>query len=131
MMLQEFAEQESLTPQAVRTRIARKQVSQFVAKHRGAARLQDHDGYAGVDLRGEHPHDALQVFPGSVEHAKVVQRPATAEMVPRDLHPKPRVRKYFKCSPAGLRLKVVIEGIRPENHDWSPSFARLCFAAHF
>ena len=50
MMLQKFAEQEGLTPQAVCARILRKQVSQFVAKHRSAARFQNHNGQAGVDL---------------------------------------------------------------------------------
>ena len=54
MMLQKFAEQEGLTPQAVRARILWKQVSQFVAKDRSAARLQDDDGQAGVDLRRQH-----------------------------------------------------------------------------
>src|ERR1700677_1218411 len=123
MLLQKFAEQESLTPQAVGTRIPGKEISQFVAKYRCAARLQNHDGQASFDLRREHPHDALQILLGPVEHAKVVQRPAAAQMAPGDFYVEPCVRKYFKCRPTGLRLKVIIEGVCPEDHAWRTVFS--------
>ena len=72
-------------------------------------------------------HDALQILLGLIEHAKVVQRAAAAEMVPGDVYAEACMRKYFKCSLTRLRLKVIVEGIRPENHTWF-AVIRTCVA---
>src|SRR2546425_4489784 len=78
LMLQEFTQEERLASQPIGTRVRWKQVSQLVAKHRSAARLQHDDGPSSVEVRAEHAQDPLKVFLCLAEHAEIVERPSTA-----------------------------------------------------
>src|ERR1700722_13014712 len=43
-------------------------------------------------------------------------------MASGDAYAEPCVRKHFKCSSTRLRLKVIVEGVWPEDHSWSAIF---------
>ncbi len=87
MMFQKFTEEECLAAKPIGARVIRKQVSQFIAEYRGATRLQDHDRQSGVDLRTQAMQNVLEILPGFIEHAEVIQRPPAAEVILRELLP--------------------------------------------
>ena len=115
-MFQKFTEEERLTAKLSGARVPGKQISQFIAEYRGATRLQDHDWQPGVDLRAQALQDALEVLPGFVEHAEVIQRPPAAEVVLRDSYPESGVDEYFQSSAADLGPVVIVEGVGPQDH---------------
>src|SRR5438093_13370424 len=113
---QEFAEYEGLFPQAFGPIIRRKQVAEFVSKYGGAAWFQHDDRDAGIDGPRQFPEDLLQIRSCAVDHAEIVERPPAAKVSGRHTHFEARVSQHFVCGFAGLRMKVVVESIRPEDH---------------
>src|SRR5688572_6567017 len=114
--LEEFAQQERLPAQLVGARIARKQIAKLVAKNRRAARLEHHNWDAGVDLWTEMIHHSLQVSLRAVEHAEVVKWTAAAETRARNGHAHARGAQHIERCATRRWMKVIVEGIRPENH---------------
>jgi hypothetical protein len=98
----------------------RVQIDQLIVKHRETARFEDHDGRSGLEVRPEGVEDRAQLTFGRLEKSVVVQRPTAAERSRRQHHLAPRVLEQLGGRNRRLRMKVVVEGIRPE-HDLSTS----------
>src|SRR5437588_6064478 len=81
VLLEKFAEQESLALKPLGAFVSRKKIGKLVAKDRCAAWLEDNDGDSEVDCGAEHFHDAAQVLFGAIEHAEVVEWASATEML--------------------------------------------------
>src|ERR1700722_6506542 len=123
--LQKFAEKKRLVAQPVGAWIGGKKIVQFVAKHRGAARLEHHDGDAGVDFAAKSAQDALEVFHGAAEHPEIVERPAAAKMLSRNRHVKARMAKHLDGRLRRFRVEIIVERVCPQYDFASPAGRRI------
>src|SRR5437773_12397220 len=83
---EKLREMKALLFQAARLLIARQQITQLVAKHRDAARLQAHDRRPGVDLFAQLAKDSREQPSRAPEKSIVVERPSAAERLARNQH---------------------------------------------
>src|SRR5580692_2864114 len=70
---EELAEQERLLCQPLCALIRRKKVDQLIPKNAGAAGLEHHESYPGVDLRSKLLQDVQQILTCLVQKTKIVQ----------------------------------------------------------
>jgi hypothetical protein len=77
---EEFAEEKGLVPELRGAWVVGEEVGELVAEDGGAAWLEDDDGCAVGELRGEGVEDFEKVVFGGVEHAEVVKGTTAAEM---------------------------------------------------
>src|SRR5712692_4452491 len=115
MVLQKFAEKKRLAEQPPGARVLWKQIAQLIAKYGGAAWFQDHHWYACVNLLPQLMQDPLQILLGPVEHAKIIERPPAAKMSPGNGHLAARGNEHLQRGAARFRVKVIIEGVCPQN----------------
>src|ERR1051325_6243425 len=114
---EELAQQEGLLAQPARVDIGREKVFQFIAKNGGATRLQHDHGRAGFDLGPEGFEDLPQSLFRFIEQAVIVERPAAAQMRLGHLNAETGVFEHFDGRLGDIRMKVVVERVRPEQ-DW-------------
>ena len=116
--LQEAAEGEGLSAQALADAVVRKQVAQLVAENARATRLQHDDGQAGVNLVFHRVEHAQQIFFCRSEQSEVVKRSPAAKMAfrLRHVHGETGVPKYFVGGLADVRVEVVVPGVGKEHH---------------
>jgi len=114
---EEFAEEEGLVAQALGAWVRWEEVHQLVAEDTGAAGLEEDEGQAGVDLRGELVEDALEIGASLLQESKIVEWAATADVPARDFGGKSGLRENLGGGVEGLRVVVVVPGVGPQQ-DW-------------
>src|SRR6266567_7225113 len=127
LLLEKFAEEKNLPRQLQCFWIVGKQVDEFVAKHGCAAWLKDNDRNFVSYLSLQLLHRAAQKALGTIQHSKVVKRTATADTPFRNSHLESRCFQHFNRSDRGFGMKIIIEGVRPENHRGRIGLRRLAF----
>src|SRR6266481_6349776 len=95
----------------------RKEVEEFVAKHRDATGFEADDGDASFDLWGEFVEDLKQERSGAVEHAVVVERASAAEVGFWDDNAEAGGFEDIDGGFRGAGVEIVIESVWPEK-DW-------------
>src|SRR5437667_1912783 len=125
-VLQGFAQQKGLLRQQLGTRVLGKKIKKLVPKYRRATWLEHHDWHPGFDLGSKGIQSPQQQFLGPVQHAKVIQWPPATQGCARYCHVKSRRFENVNRRLGGVRMEIVVEGIRPE-HDltwlvWSLGF---------
>ena len=115
LLFQEFAEQVSLFGQSVGAIIVRKQVAELVAEDGYAAGLKADDWDSGGDFGTQDVERFEQQPLGPVQHAKVVQRAAAAEICLRNQDFIASRIENFNSRTRGFRMKVVVKRVRPED----------------
>src|SRR5947209_11829010 len=115
-LLQEFAQQKGLLREPLGTRVFGKKIKKLVPKYRRAARLEHHDWHPGFDLGSKRIQSPQQLFLGSVQHAEIIERSAATQGCARYCHVKSRRFENVNRRLGGVRMEIVVEGIRPE-HD--------------
>ena len=113
-MGKKFAQQKRLLCQPLGALIGGEEVGQLIAKDAGAAGLEHHKGHPGIDLRAEAFQNPQQVLPRLVEEAEIVQRPAAADVLRRDLHLESSRGEHLMRRTQHLGMKVVVPRIRPQ-----------------
>src|SRR5262245_42802976 len=83
---EKLAQKERLRPQTPGARVVRKQAPQLVTKHRRAARLEDHDRYAGVNRNSKCCEHALEILLRMIDEPEVIEWAAAAEPLARHEH---------------------------------------------
>src|SRR5712692_4717370 len=116
MMLEKFAEKKRLTAQPPGAWVRWKQIAQLIAKNGGAAWFQDHHRYVSVNLFTQRMQDPLQILLSLVEHAEIIERATTAEMLPGNDRIAARRNEHLQRGAARFRVKIIIEGVRPQNN---------------
>src|SRR6266576_4425077 len=115
-LLQEFAQQKGLLREPLGTRVLGKKIKKLVPKYRRATWLEHHDWHPGFDLGSKGIQSPQQQFLGPVQHAKVIQWPPATQGCARYCHVKSRRFENVNRRLGGVRMEIVVEGIRPE-HD--------------
>src|SRR5438309_10514951 len=115
-LLQEFAQQKGLLREPLGTRVLGKKIKKLVPKYRRATWLEHHDWHPGFDLGSKRIQSPQQQFLGPVQHAKVIQWPPATQGCARYCHVKSRRFENVNRRLGGVRMEIVVEGIRPE-HD--------------
>src|SRR5437016_2926192 len=115
-LLQEFAQQKGLLREPLGTRVLGKKIKKLVPKYRRATWLEHHDWHPGFDLGSKRIQSPQQQFLGPVQHAKVIQWPPATQGCARCCHVKSRRFENVNRRLGGVRMEIVVEGIRPE-HD--------------
>src|ERR1700691_1603796 len=110
---EEFAEQQGLFAQALGAAVIGKEVDELITEHAGAAGFEEDEGQAGVDLGGEALEDLQQVGAGLPQESKVVERSAAANVLARHFDGEARALQDAGRRFEGLRVVVVIPGVRP------------------
>src|SRR5258706_2754629 len=95
----------------------RKEVKEFVAKHRDATRFEADDGDTGIDFGGEFVEDLKQDRSRAVEHAVVVERASATEIGFWHDDAEAGGFEDFDGGFRGAGLEIVIESVWPEK-DW-------------
>ena len=113
---EELAHQKRLARQPPRIRIVRKQIDELVAEHGEAAWLEHDDWRARLEVRAERLQDFAQLMLCTIEKAVIVERPPAAERTIRKRDVAPGRFEHVSRRDGDLRMKVVVEGIRPEDH---------------
>jgi hypothetical protein len=113
---QKLAQEKSLVPQARSARVLGKKSAQLVSKDRSATWFQRHDGHARVYFSPQALHDSREILLGTIEHSKIVERPATTEVPLRNRDLKAGSLQHFERRAAGFRMKIIRKRVRPQNH---------------
>src|SRR5258706_962181 len=95
----------------------RKEVKEFVAKHRDATRFEDDDGDPGIDFGGEFVEDLKQERSRAVEHAVIVERASATEIGFWHDDAEAGGFEDFDGGFRGAGVEIVIESVWPEK-DW-------------
>ncbi len=114
MLLEEFAEEESLFAQGLGARVVGEEVREFVAKDGDAAGFESDDGDSGFDLGLELVEDVEQQSLGAVEHAEVVEGASAAEVGLGDDDAKSGGFEDIDGGAGGGGEEVVVKGVGPE-----------------
>ena len=112
--MEELAQEKRLLRQTLRLLVLREQVSQLVAEHSEAARLEDDNRRSGLEMWPERVQDVAQLTLRPIEKAVVVQRPAAAQGTRRQHDVAAGSFEHLGCCDRSLRPEVVVEGVRPE-----------------
>src|SRR5881628_1055834 len=115
MMLQEFAEQKGLPPQAFGACVGGEEPAKLVAEHGGAARFEHDNRTARVDRRTKRLQHTLQIHLGVVQETEVVQGSPAAEVLIGNGRAETCVPQDSERGLARLRVKVVVERVDPED----------------
>src|SRR5216683_2407836 len=115
MVLEKLAEKKRLASQLRGAQIQRKQIAEFVAEYGRATRLQHDQRYACINLCSQNAHNSFEILLGLVEKTEIVKRSSTAQMNLRDDHIESRALQNFQRRTAGLRMKIIVERVRPQN----------------
>src|SRR5580693_6509163 len=94
--------------------MARKKLDQLVLEDAGAAWLEEDERHAGFDLGRHAVENVLKVPPRAIKQAEVIKRTATADVPARDFDAKSGARKNGLRGEQGLRMVIVVPGIRPQ-----------------
>src|SRR6185437_5469949 len=92
-----------------------KEILEFFFEHGSTARLEYQNGKPGLDIAFQAAQDTLQIDFGFVEHAEVVERTPAAKVLARNPHAPSHVFEYFHRGLRGMRVKIVVERVRPQN----------------
>src|ERR1700719_3395403 len=113
MVFKELTQKKRLAAQTGAPWMIWEQILEFVAENRSAARLENHDRCGSINWSREHFEDALEVFLGSMKHAKIVERTPTAYLLMGDGYCEASVREDLERCLRCLRMEVIIEGVHP------------------
>src|SRR5579872_4693785 len=116
LLFQKLAQEKRLVSQPDGTLIHGKQIAQFIPKDGSATRFQHDDRDPGHNWGAQDAHDSFQILFGLVEHAEIIERPAAAQMHLRNPDLETCALKYIKRRAASVRMKIIVERVRPQNH---------------
>src|SRR5439155_17937448 len=111
----EFAEGHGSAAQPACGFVRGKKIVQLVAKDRNAARLETDDGQTLVQRRLEFLHRAAQKRLCRPEKAPVIEWPSAAERLSRNGDLIAGGLEHVHRSHRRLRMKVVVEGVGPQD----------------
>ena len=89
-------------------------IPQLFQKDARAARLQDDERHAGIDLRREASEHIIQIAPRLIEETEIVERPSAADVPPWKDDAEAGAAQNACCCIQHLRLQVVVPGVRPQ-----------------
>src|SRR5438128_2247701 len=128
VMSEKFAQQESLSLQPLCLLIEREEIRELVPEYGCACRLEDDQRRAGANILRQGVENFLQVALRAIQHAPFVQRPAATQVPFRYHHLAASVLQDFVGCNRGLRVKVIVERIRPQKHTLSLRALRTAVA---
>src|SRR5207253_474405 len=115
-LFQKFAQQKGLPRQPLSARVVGEKIEELIPKNGGTAWLEHDNRHTGIDLGRKRIQSSQQQFLGPVQHAKVIQWPPATQGCARYCHVKSRRFENVNRRLGGVRMEIVVEGIRPE-HD--------------
>ena len=116
-------EQPDLPAQEPGAAIVGEELRQFIFEDAGAARLEEDEGQASLDLRGHAVEDAREIGAGRAEKTEIVERAPAADVAARNFDLKSGLSEDGLGSCECLRMVVVVPCIGPEQ-DWPSSHLR-------
>src|SRR5207237_7669369 len=102
--------------QALSARVVGEKMEKLIPKNGGTAWVEHDNRHTGIDLGRKRIQSSQQQFLGPVQHAKVIQWPPATQGCARYCHVKSRRFENVNRRLGGVRMEIVVEGIRPE-HD--------------
>ena len=115
-MFQEFAQQERLFAQGLRTGVVGEEICEFVAEDSYARRFQSNYGDAGFDLGLELIEDLQEQVFGAIQHAEVVEGASAAEIGLGNEDAESGGFEDLYGGAGGLGEEVVVESVGPEEN---------------
>jgi len=116
LLLEELAQQECLPRKPLSSLVFGEQVQEFITKHCGAARLQNNDWSALLNFGFERGKNLAQKILGAIQHAPIVERAPATQVGFRKSYAITGRFENVDGSSGGVREKVVVEGVRPQEH---------------
>src|SRR5207245_11114702 len=93
----EFAQKKNLTREALRARVVRERIEQFVTKYRCTTRLEDHNRNSLRDLGVQGIKSVQEQTLCAIQHAEIVERTSAADWVLWHPHVVPCRFQNFDC----------------------------------
>src|ERR1700691_645963 len=94
----------------------REKIYEFVAKNRDATGFESDDGNSGFDFRREFVEDLQEKCLGTIEHAMVVERAATAEVGSGDDDAEACGFEDFNGGVCSCGMKIIVERVGPKQY---------------
>src|SRR5579875_3821211 len=102
--------------ETLRVFIVRKELDHLIPEDREATRLHAHERRTVADLLPQDAQCTAKIPLRNIEKAVIVERASTADMLLRHDDAVSRGLQRLHACGSYLRMEMVVEGIRPEDH---------------
>src|SRR5437762_12711212 len=116
LLFQKFTEQVNLNGELASAWVVWQQIQQFIAEDRSTTRFENDYWSSSLNLLRERVQNLKQQAPGTRAKTKIVKRPPAAQHFTRQHHFEPRSHQDLYRCPCGVRKKVIVKCVRPEQH---------------
>src|SRR5262249_17772285 len=116
LLFEELTQQERLLAEPFCKRMIGKHVDEFIPKGCGTTWLQNNHWSSGINLRREVLQDFFEMFHGCLQKSGIVQRPAAAHRLRRNMWFEAGRLENTDSRARDLRFEMISKGVRPQKH---------------
>src|SRR4051812_38250166 len=102
--------------QSLRIFLVRQQVQQFVTEDQTATWFEHYEWNSAFNLRRHDTQNILEIFPRGSEQSEIIERSPATHVLLWHQHSVPCILQHRDRCLRGLRMKIGVECIRPENN---------------